>query len=122
MVDPRSAPEVLLLRESIRSWRFYDHFRTDAEAPARQLQVGTRAPALSHDGRDVAAALQTIREIGDGARLDEAGSAKVLHAPHPAIGLGVKAAGDLGVTRIAHVDVMTMGGEVRSWALVPHHL
>lgn len=72
VADPRSAPEVLLLRESIRSWRFYDHFRTDAEAPARQVQVGTRTPVLSHDGRDVAAALQTIREIGDGAKLDQA--------------------------------------------------
>jgi predicted ATPase len=72
VADPRSAPEVLLLRESIRSWRFYDHFRTDADAPARQIQVGTRTPVLSHDGRDVAAALQTIREIGDGTRLDEA--------------------------------------------------
>jgi predicted ATPase len=33
--DPRSAPEVLMLRESIRAWRFYDHFRTDPDAPAR---------------------------------------------------------------------------------------
>ncbi|QSA96981.1 AAA family ATPase [Methylococcus sp. EFPC2] len=72
VADPRIAPEVLLLRESIRSWRFYDHFRADTDAPARQIQVGTRTPALSHDGRDVAAALQTLREIGDGARLDEA--------------------------------------------------
>jgi predicted ATPase len=61
----RSSPEVLLLRETIRGWRFYDHFRSDAEAPARQPQLGTRTPVLHHDGRDLAAALQTIREIGD---------------------------------------------------------
>ncbi|MGE7958193.1 AAA family ATPase [Pseudomonas sp. NPDC089530] len=61
----RSSPEVLLLRENIRGWRFYDHFRSDAEAPARQPQLGTRTPVLHHDGRDLAAALQTIREIGD---------------------------------------------------------
>ncbi|MFK3790256.1 AAA family ATPase [Pseudomonas piscis] len=61
----RTSPEVLHLRESIRRWRFYDHFRCDSEAPARQPQLGTRTPILHHDGRDLAAALQTIREIGD---------------------------------------------------------
>lgn len=61
----RSSPEVLQLREQIRGWRFYDHFRTDAQAPARQPQLGTRTPVLHHDGRDLAAALQTIIEIGD---------------------------------------------------------
>lgn len=63
--DPRSAPEMLTLREQIRSWRFYDHFRTDADAPARQPQIGTHTPVLANDGADLAAALQTIREIGD---------------------------------------------------------
>ncbi|MCP1442272.1 putative ATPase [Pseudomonas sp. GGS8] len=61
----RTSPEVLQLREFIRRWRFYDHFRSDADAPARQPQLGTRTPVLHHDGRDLAAALQTIREIGD---------------------------------------------------------
>lgn len=63
--DPRNAPEMIALREQIRSWRFYDHFRTDGEAPARLPQIGTHTPILSDDGSDVAAALQTIREIGD---------------------------------------------------------
>ncbi|WP_086823008.1 AAA family ATPase [Allokutzneria sp. NRRL B-24872] len=63
--DPRASPEVLVLREKIRSWRFYDHFRTDAGAPARQARVGTRTPVLDHEGADLAAALQTIVEIGD---------------------------------------------------------
>lgn len=70
--DPKTAPEIFQMRETIRGWRFYDHFRTDAEAPARAPQLGTRTPVLHHDGRDLAAALQTIREIGDGAALDEA--------------------------------------------------
>jgi len=61
----RSTAEVLQLREFIRRWRFYDHFRSDADAPVRQPQLGTRTPVLHHDGRDLAAALQTIREIGD---------------------------------------------------------
>lgn len=72
IADPERAPEVLALRESIRGWRFYDHFRSDAEAPARQPQLGTRTPVLSHDGRDLAAAWQTIREIGDVCALDAA--------------------------------------------------
>ena len=68
--DPRNTPEVLMLREEMRAWRFYDHFRTDASAPARLPQIGTHTPVLSHDGHDVAAALQTIREIGDAELLD----------------------------------------------------
>ena len=70
--DPRDAPEILLLREQIRRWRFYDHFRTDVNAPARQPQVGTRTPVLGDDGADLAAAIQTIREIGEPAALDAA--------------------------------------------------
>jgi predicted ATPase len=70
--DPRKAPEVLRVREQIRSWRFYDHIRTDATAPARAVQIGTRTPVMSPDGADLAAALQTIRETGDGAALDQA--------------------------------------------------
>ncbi|WP_338479183.1 AAA family ATPase [Pseudomonas trivialis] len=68
----RGSPEVLLLRESIRGWRFYDHFRSDVDAPVRQPQLGTRTPVLHHDGRDLAAALQTIREIGDPEALQHA--------------------------------------------------
>jgi predicted ATPase len=70
--DPRNAPEMLALREQIRSWRFYDHFRTDVDAPARLPQIGTHTPILSNDGADMAAALQTIREIGNPADLDNA--------------------------------------------------
>jgi predicted ATPase len=67
--DPRGTPEALVLRESMRGWRFYDHFRTDAASPARLPQIGTHTPVLGHDGRDLAAALETIRLIGDGAAL-----------------------------------------------------
>ncbi|MBI1891261.1 MAG: AAA family ATPase [Burkholderiales bacterium] len=72
LADPRNAPEVLLLREQIRSWRFYDHFRTDSDAPARMPQIGTHTLVMSNVGSDMAAAFQTIREIGDPAALDEA--------------------------------------------------
>ena len=70
--DPRNTPEMLMLREEMRAWRFYDHFRTDTTAPARLPQIGTHTPILSHDGADLAAALQTIRQIGDGGALDAA--------------------------------------------------
>ncbi|MFF3646420.1 AAA family ATPase [Streptomyces sp. NPDC002564] len=70
--DPQLAPDLLRLRELIRSWRFYDHVRTDADAPARAARIGTRTPVLAHDGADLAAALQTIREIGDDLALDAA--------------------------------------------------
>ena len=63
--DPRHSPEIVFLRESVRNWRFYDHFRTDAEAPVRSPQVGTYTPVLANDGADLAAAIQTIREIGE---------------------------------------------------------
>ncbi len=72
LADPERAPEILTLRDRIRSWRFYDHFRSDADAPARQPHVGTRTPVLSHDGHDLASALQTIHEIGDAAGLEAA--------------------------------------------------
>ena len=72
LADPVRAPEALLLRERIRSWRFYDHFRTDADAPARQAQIGVRTPALGDDGRDLASAWRTIMEIGDAEALSNA--------------------------------------------------
>jgi predicted ATPase len=62
--DPREALELLLLRERMRDWRFYDHLRTDRDAPSRKPQVGTYTPVLASDGADLAAAVQTIREIG----------------------------------------------------------
>lgn len=72
VADPRSAPAAVLLREELRSWRFYDGFRSDPDAPARQVQIGTRTPILSNDGRDLAAALQTIRETDGAGALEQA--------------------------------------------------
>jgi len=63
IADPERAPEMLAVRESVRGGRFYDHFRTDADAPARAAQIGTFSPVLHHDGCNLAAALQTILEI-----------------------------------------------------------
>jgi predicted ATPase len=72
IADAEAAPEIFVLRQMLRSWRFYDQLRTDMTAPARQPAVGTRTPVLSGDGGDLAAAIQTIREMGGGAELDAA--------------------------------------------------
>ncbi|MFC3690760.1 AAA family ATPase [Chenggangzhangella methanolivorans] len=63
--DPRDGVELLTLREHMRDWRFYDLLRTDRDAPARRPQIGTYTPVLDGDGANLAAALQTVREIGD---------------------------------------------------------
>ena len=52
-------------------WRFYHHFRTDVGSPLRRPQIGVQTAVLSHDGNDLAAALQTILEIGDAEQLRE---------------------------------------------------
>jgi predicted ATPase len=63
IADPQRAPEMLSVRETLRGWRFYDHFRTDSESPTRTAQIGTFAPVLHHDGSNLVSALQTIIEI-----------------------------------------------------------
>lgn len=60
--DPVNRPEVAAIRDLVRGWRFYDSFRVDPDAPARQPQVGTRTPVLAHDGHDLAPAVATILE------------------------------------------------------------
>ena len=71
--DPRSTPELLMLREEMRSWRFYDHFRTDAaRARANAARSARTRRCSATTASDLAAALQTIREIGDTEALDRA--------------------------------------------------
>ncbi|WP_194711123.1 AAA family ATPase [Noviherbaspirillum soli] len=72
LADPNAAPEMLMLREQIRSWRFYDQLRTDIDAPARRAQIATHTAVLTADGASLAATWQTIREIGDAAALNDA--------------------------------------------------
>ena len=72
VADPERTPEVVALRDELRAWRFYDHFRCDLDAPARRAQIGVRTPVLSNDGHDLAAAWQTVLEIGDGEALARA--------------------------------------------------
>ena len=70
--DPTDGLELLLMRERMRNWRFYDTLRTDVDAPARRPQVMTYTPVLGSDGADLAAAIATIIAIGDGGALEDA--------------------------------------------------
>ncbi len=63
--DPLRFRELFALREEFLNWRFYHHFRTDLGSPMRKKQVGALTPVLSHDGSDVAAAIQTIETYGE---------------------------------------------------------
>jgi predicted ATPase len=72
--DPQRFPEFAALRQRILGWRFYHQFRTDEGSPLRVPQVGVFTPVLSHDGVDVAAAIQSVREHGlsvGGRKIDE---------------------------------------------------
>ncbi|MFT3969378.1 MAG: AAA family ATPase [Micropruina sp.] len=62
LVDPVHRPEAAAVREVVRGWRFYDSFRVDPDAPARQPQVGTRTEVLAADGHDLAPTIATILE------------------------------------------------------------
>lgn len=64
VADTDAGPELLALRRTLSSWRFYDHFRTDRDAPARQPQVGTRVRHLAHDGADLAATWASAEDAG----------------------------------------------------------
>ena len=70
--DAADGLELLLLRERMRGWRFYNDLRTDRDAPTRRAQVGTFTPILASDGSNIGAALQTIIEIGDVDSLENA--------------------------------------------------
>ena len=71
MRDAIRFPAVSAARETFLAWRFYHQFRTDADSPMRRAQVGFWSPVLSHDGSNLAATLQTIRETGKSSELDE---------------------------------------------------
>jgi predicted ATPase len=63
--DPKTFPELWLLREHMRTWRFYHHFDTSTAAPARHPRAGVLSRVLDDRGDDLAAALKTIEQVGD---------------------------------------------------------
>lgn len=70
--EPHLYPDVAAAQAALARWRFYHHFDTGSASPIRSPQVGTRTPVLAADGRDLAAAVQTILEVGDSRGLAEA--------------------------------------------------
>ena len=70
--EPRLYPELYVLRDHFHRWRFYHAFDTERESPVRQPRVATRTPILASDGRDLASAIQTIRESDRRDQLDVA--------------------------------------------------
>ena len=68
--EPHMYPEVSRMREVLRSWRFYHEFAVSSGSAPRTPQIGFRSPVLDGDGANLAAAFQTIIEIGDAALLE----------------------------------------------------
>lgn len=69
--DPHLYPEVSQVRETMKNWRFYHEFSVSSHSPMRIPQVGIRSPILSHDGANLAAAFETLRERGQSETLYE---------------------------------------------------
>lgn len=69
--EPHRYPEVSQVRETMRRWRFYHEFDVSKKSSLRMPAVGHRSPVLLSDGSNLAAAFQTIIEIGDAELLTE---------------------------------------------------
>lgn len=65
-------PALGAVREVFLAWRFYHVFRTDLDSTMRRARLGSRSPVLAHDGSNLAATLQTIRESGLNDSMEEA--------------------------------------------------
>lgn len=63
--DPTGFPELANIQRTLNGWRFYHRFDTSDGSPIRRINPGVRVGALARDGRDLAAALATLRERGD---------------------------------------------------------
>jgi len=114
VADAVTSPEAMILRRRMSGWRFYDHLRTDVDAPARRPRVGTRTPVLASDGADLAAAVQTIREWGNGDALDALvdrafpGSTIVVRSQDGVMALGLRQPGILRVLDAAELSDGTL--------------
>jgi predicted ATPase len=71
IVEPHRYPEISVVRQALLTWRFYHQFRTDADSPLRRPQIGVHTSVLGPDASDLAAAIETILEIGDETGLRE---------------------------------------------------
>lgn len=60
--DVERHPFLALARANLARWRFYEEFKTDAAAPARQSIAGFWSESLAEDGSNLAASIQSILE------------------------------------------------------------
>jgi predicted ATPase len=72
MRDGLRFPALTVAREILLGWRFYHQFRTDPDSPMRRPRVGFWSPVLAHDGANLAATLQSIKEADLRGIIDEA--------------------------------------------------
>jgi predicted ATPase len=72
LAEPHLYPELSALRVELAGYRFYHQFDTGPAAALRAPRVGVRTPVLDDDGSHLAAALWTIREVGDAGALADA--------------------------------------------------
>lgn len=92
-LDPENAPEIILLRDYVSGWRFYDSFNCHVESPIRRPQTERYSPVLSSDGHDLAPALATVFRIGDGPRLQE-----IFQQAFPETTLELSGGNDVGIS------------------------
>lgn len=65
-------PALAATREVLLGWRFYHQFRTDPDSPMRRPRIGSWSPVLAHDGSNLAATLQSIKEADLRGVIDDA--------------------------------------------------
>jgi predicted ATPase len=94
--EPHQWPELAVVRAELAAWRFYHQFPCGADSPIRQPRLGVFSPVLAHDGANLAAVVQTIRELEhDQPRLDP-----LLDRAFPGCRLEI-AADERGLMRVA---------------------
>ncbi|MBC7998074.1 MAG: AAA family ATPase [Leptolyngbya sp.] len=63
--EPHKYPLLSTIRQELLNWRFYHHFRTDAQSPLRKAQFEVMTPAMAHDASDFVSAVGTIIHSGN---------------------------------------------------------
>ncbi len=63
--EPHKYPILSSIRQELLNWRFYHHFRTDAQSPLRKAQFEVLTPAMAHDASDFVSAVGTIVHSGN---------------------------------------------------------
>lgn len=103
--DPLAAPELIIMRETLRRWRFYDTFRVDARSPSRQSCVATFTPIMAGDGADLTLAAENSQVI-----VVSHNAALVNHLEADAICVPIRLAKEAGETVLQDADLLSQYG------------